>query len=70
VQTEKPEIHLKLTVADLNPQFQVKPPPIPKFYHFNENLTALQFQEATLITYTGPKGDQVIMKDLYNRLLK
>ena len=68
----QPEVHLKLTVADLCPAFRDKKniPASPKFFHFMDTKTAKQFQEATLITFAHPNGSEVIIKDLYNRRIK
>ena len=64
------EIHLKLTEADMVPGWRGKPILQPKFYHFMENRTAKEFQEATLITFTGKDGNEIVIKDLFNRRTK
>lgn len=63
----QPEKHLKLTVADLCPAYKEKPPKDPRFFHFMETKSALDFQTATLITFTRPDGTEAVIKDLYSR---
>lgn len=56
-----------MTVADLAPSFRAKPPVQPKFFHFMDTKTAKEFHEATLITFTGNDGKEVVLKDSFNR---
>lgn len=62
----QPELHLKLTEADLSPSFRGKAiPQAPKFFHFTRS--AKEFHDATLITFTRPDGKEQVLKDTYSR---
>ncbi len=65
------EIHLKLGVEHLEEVHKKKVPDAVRFYHFNRaRVTALQFHEATLITFDHPEKGEIVIKDLYSRRQK
>ena len=57
------EKHLKLTVADLQPNHQKEIPKSPRFFHFS--VPAIKFHEADIITFEQPGKPVYVIKDKF-----